>query len=223
MRKNITQPFILSVTIGLIAGCSTNNTPPSSSTTSIQSPSGFLPNYNLLKPVASPEGTKIYVYKNPNALRSNYHAAIVEPVLLYQTASDNGVAKAKIQQAQADINQGIQKIVSRRLPLTTTPGPGVLRLQVAITGARVEADGFKPWNVIPVSAALKLASMATGTDSKKPILVIEIKAVDSQTGSLLKAVLTQISGEEFRNQSNTAAEFSTLATSWVQQALRYSN
>ena len=94
------------------------------------------------------------------------------------------------------------------------------RLQVAITGASLETDGFKPRNMIPISAALKLASMATGMDNKTPELVVELKFTDSQTGKLLKEVVTTISGEQFRSASDISDIFNNLVTQWVQQALK---
>lgn len=215
MQKFISRVVMLGLMLG-VAACSTTQD-------QTQRAPAFLPNYSLLKPVPSPAGTKIYSYKNPNINRSDYNAAIVEPVSLYQTASNDGVADAQIENARANINAGIKEIISKKLTITNQPGPGVLRLQVAITGARLEGDGFKPWNIIPISAAIKLASMATGQESKKPVLVVELKFVDSQTGNLLKEVVTTISGENLKSQNDVSGAFDKLATEWVQQAMKYSN
>lgn len=184
---------------------------------------GFLPNYSLLKEVPGPQGTKLYVYKNPEVKLGDYHAVIVDPVVLYQTAADKDVTNAQIEQARANINAGIKDIVSKKLALADNPGPGVFRLQVAITGANYQAEGFKPWNVIPISAAIKLASMATDNDSKKPILVVELKFVDSQNGKLLKEVVSTLNGDSFRGKPEDVSNtFAKLANNWVAEALKYS-
>ncbi len=212
MKKVITA-CVLALTL---AGCS--SAPPSPT----QNPSGFLPNYGLMKPVAnSPQGTQIYTYSSPDFTSNNYNAAIITPVQLYQTATKNGITEDQIQKAQANIQTGITQIVSRKATIVTQPGPGVVTLSVAITGAQVDAEGFKPWNIIPVSAAIKLASTATGLDSKTPVMVVEIKVVDSISQKLLRETMTVISGEEFRT-ANTADQFTQLAQTWVQQALKYS-
>jgi hypothetical protein len=215
MQKFINRTVIIAMTL-VVAACS-------STTDQTQRAPAFLPNYSLLKEVPSPDGTKIYTYKNPNVKPGDYSAAIVEPVSLYQTATKDGIADAQIEKARAEIDAGLQQIVSRKLKLTTQPGAGVLRLQVAITGARLESDGFKPWNIIPISAAIKLASMATGLDAKKPVLVVELKFTDSQTGNLLKEVVTTISGDKLSNKNDVTNGFDKLATAWVQDALKYSN
>src|SRR3989338_606301 len=105
MQKIICRVIILGftiITIGLLASCGTA-TPPDQT----QRPPAFLPNYGLLKPVPSPKGTKMYVYKDPGVKRSDYHAVIVEPVSLYQTATKEGVTEAQIEKARANLDAGI--------------------------------------------------------------------------------------------------------------------
>lgn len=215
MKKLRTATLALSFGI-LISGCATKMDPSTK-------PPGFLPNYSLLKPIPSPEGTQIYSYKDPQAKISDYHGVILTPVALYQTATESGVTAAQIEQARANIDQGIKQIVSKKLPIVTKSGVGVARVNVAITGAVLEGDNFSVRNLVPISAAIKLASMATGLDNKKPVMVVEIKVVDSQSDKLLKETVTTISGEKFRMSSNTVEEFEKLATEWVQQALTYSS
>ena len=218
MQRFTRTIMILSLTLGLGA-CSSNQSTPDIT----QQPPSFLPNYSLLKPIPSPKGTQIYSYKAPGVSRGDYHAALVEPVKLYQSGSQKNVSNAQVQQARTSINNGLRQIVSQKMPLTNQAGPGVFRLDVAITGASLETDGFKPWNIIPISAAIKLATMATGNESKKPMLVVELKFTDSQTGKLLKEVVTTISGDEFRDASDTADAFAKLANTWVEQAMKYAS
>lgn len=199
----------------LITSCATTPDP-------TQKAPGFLPNYSLLKLVYHKDGTQIYAYKNPIAKRNDYHAAILEPVILYQSATESGVSQAQIEHARAGIDAGITPIIGRKIQLTNTPGPGVLRIQIAITGAILHGDGFRFHDLVPISAAIKLASMATGLDNKQPILIVELKMLDSQNGTLLKEVASTISGDKFRQLSHTSTAFEKLATTWIHQALKFS-
>jgi hypothetical protein len=212
-KKNFGLACVLALSL---VSCASNPPP-------LENTSGFLPNYSVLKPVSSPEGSQIYTYTAPDVERSDYHALIVAPVILYQNAASHGVTNQQIATARANIDSGIKQVASQHIALTQTAGPGVAVLQVAITGATASADGFKPWNVIPISAAIKLATMATDTDSKTPVLVIELKFTDSVTGKLLREDVTVISGETFRNRANTPEEFQQLAQTWVKEALKYAN
>lgn len=166
---------------------------------------------------------QIYTYRTPNVKRSDYHAAIIKPVTLYQSATESGVTTEQIEQARKNIESGVTQIVSKHIGITTKPGPGVAYIYVSITGAILEGDGFKLRNLIPISAAIRLAAIATNMDNKKPILVIEIKMIDSQNNEILKEIVTSISGEKFRLSIHTADEFQKLAVEWVHQVLSYSD
>ncbi len=223
MKKKISSLTWLQKTmsIGVLAlalgGCASNSEPQK-----LENTSGYLPNYSLLKPVPnSPEGTQIYTYTAPDVSRADYNGLIVKPVTVYQTATKQGITQQQIAAAKASLNKGIQDLASKNITIVQQPGPGVAVLNVAITGATADQEGFKPWNIIPVSAAIKLATMATDTDSKIPVLVIELKFTDSVTGKLLSEDVTVISGESFRNSAHTPEEFQQLVQKWIQQAWQY--
>lgn len=206
--------FVLSVT-----GCASKSSKPNFEEES----SGFLVNYDLLEPVEGSAGMQIYVYENDDIETNEYHAAIVEPVFIYEGATDgDGVTYQNIENAKNGINAGLKRAVAEHFKLTEKPGPGVFRMQMAITGADLEGQGLKPWNIIPVSAAITLATHATGYENKRPVLVVELKITDSQTGEILKEVLTISGGDYFRNEDNTSAAFEELADEWVEFVLEYS-
>ncbi len=216
MQKFIKYVLALGI-LALTANCSTPADP-------TQKPPGFLPNYSLLKQVkTSDDDMKMYAYIAPGVKRSDYNAVLVESVTLYQTATESGVTSEEIEKARAGIDKGIHEIVSKKAKITDQPGPKVIRLQVMITGATVERDSLKPWNILPVSLAITLASKATNLDGKTPAMVVELKLTDSQSGKLVKEIVTTITGDKFRMKSNTAEEFENMATTWVQQALKYAN
>lgn len=215
MRKFIYMTLFWVIVLVLV-GCASAYNP------SERAP-GFLPDYSLLKPIPSNlDGVKLYVYDNPQVKRGDYHAAIIESVVLYQNTVESSITIEKIEKVRTNIDDGIRLITSKKIAITTTPKAGVVRIEVAITGATVEKEGFKLWNIIPISAAIKLASIASELDNKTPVLVVELKLSDSQSGKLLREVVSIISGDNFRLKSNTSGEFEKLAISWVEQALIYS-
>ena len=210
---------------------------------STTNPSGFLPDYTQLQQIQNaPKGTEIYMYKAPDVSRGDYRAVMIDPVLIYQNqaALTNALGEAKTpqdqekikaefaqeqanaQSMQASIQAGIESVVRQKMPLVNSAGPKVARLSIAITGAMLEKEGLKPWNLIPVSAVITAASNATGMDSKTPAMMIELKFTDSQTGKLLKEVVTVIRGDSFRSESYSNQAFSDLAKQWVQEAMTYS-
>ena len=189
--------------------------------------SGYLGSgqYARLQPIESPDdGVKIYRYKNPKVDFSKYKAVIIDPVVIYQSATADadgkGISEQTIYQVKQDITNTLRQDVSKRAKLVNKPGPGVATISIAITGARAMGEGFKPTDLIPVRAVLAVASNATGLNEKDAMLVVEAKANDSQTGELLGEALYTVSGETFRLESNSVEAFRNLAQKWVQTALR---
>jgi len=174
--------------------------------------SGFLPDYSLLKSVKGPEGTKLYRYTKFDFDPLNYNAVIIEPVVINQAAADEKITPQIIDQTRIALDASIRDRVGQsKLKMTHEAAPGVLRVSVAISGAELETEGFKPRNILPISAVIKAASYATGKEQKTPVLLVESKITDSQTGDLLRAGMITISGEAFRNEASTGEEFQALA------------
>lgn len=190
--------------------------------------SGFLTSteYNRLEKVTSPApGVELYRYVNPDFKRSDLKGVMIDPVILFQTALKSGDGKKgltdeTIYQTRILIDKELKERASRRFNVVDKPGPGIGRLTIAITGAQVEGDSFKPWNVVPVSAVLFAAQKATGLDSKTPSLVVEAKMRDSVTGKVFGEGVYVMSGDTFRMESSTPEAFQKLAIDWVTTAVR---
>lgn len=206
------------VSVLAITSCSAFSS--SSKDVDMTNTSGFLSDYSLLSPVDSNnDNIKIYRYVNPDFQRSDYHAVIVNPVSIYQPKTDEQ-GKAVLNNVQNSLNTSLSQMVSDKFPVTQTPGDGVAVVDVALTGAEVNGEGFKVRNLIPVSAVIKLATKATDTDKKQAVLLVEAKITDSVTKKLIGQSVTSISSEEFRDSNNTEAEFEASAQIWIKQAVQ---
>lgn len=200
----------------MLIACSTTADPS-------KNPPGFLPNYSLLKPVTdSSESMLIYNYTDPKVDPHSYYGVIIESVTLNQQATPDGVTQEQIEQVRYGIESGIKQLATKRFKVVSKPDKGVFRLYVGITGASIQQDGFHIWNFLPIGAAIKLASMATGLNSKRIVLVVEMKFIDSVSNKLLKETVATINSEDFRLNSSTPEEFQQSAITWVQRALQNS-
>lgn len=191
--------------------------------------SGFLTSseYNRLQEVDSPApGVKLYRYVSPDFNRDQLKGVMIDPVILFQTAlkeqGKKGLTDETIYQTRELIDTELRTRASRRFNVVEKPGPGIGRLSVALTGAVVEGDSFKPWNVVPISAVLFAAQKATGLDSKTPSLVVEAKLRDSVTGKVWGEGVYVMSGETFRQESSSTEAFQKLAINWITTAVRVS-
>ncbi len=185
---------------------------------------GFLPDYTLLQlESGTNDDMIIYSYRSKTSRRSDYHCAIVESVVLYQKANINGITSVQIEKARNNINTNLKQIIGAKFNLTNKAESGVFRLQVAITGAKVEEEGLKLRNILPISAAIKIAKRATNLDKKKAVIIIEIKATDSVNNKLLIEIVSIMNGENFYLASNTNDEFQKLIVIWIKELLKRTN
>ena len=186
--------------------------------------SGFLPDYNLLVPMASADkDTRIWRYRISGVNPGSYTAVILDPIYLNQNATKS-VSLDDINKAKAALQASMVEAVNSRgtIKIVNKPGPGVARISVGITGAESSADSLQPWNFTPIGLAMNAAAYAGGVNSKTPALLVESKITDSQSKQLLGEGLITIQGESFRTNAGSADSFVAMAKKVVRSALETS-
>lgn len=185
-----------------------------------ESASGFIPDYNLLQAVKSPDGIKIARYQKPGVSEDTYTAIIIEPIFINQAKVDDKLTPEIVEKTRQTLNESVRDHIGKtRFKIVSEPGPGVARVAIAISGAELENEGLKPRNLMPISAAIKAVSFLAGKNSKIPVLLVESKITDSQSDELLRAGMITINGETFRSESDTTAAFQRLAQQAVTAAV----
>lgn len=208
------------ISIACISACS--NTPKLASEPMPRS--GFLPNYNLLQPVSiSHADTRIWRYRKPGINPASYTAVILDPIYLNQSATKD-ISPEAISQAQIALQDSMIAAVNARgnIKIVSSPGPGVARFTVGITGAESSADSLQPWSFTPIGLAVSAATYAGGVNSKTPALLVESKITDSQSKELLGEGLVTVQGESFRTAAGSVDSFIEMAKKVVRVAMEVS-
>ena len=196
----------LAITIASLAACSSG---PKLMTEKIPE-SGFLPNYKVMQPVDNtPKDIRAWRYLKPGLFISSYTAVMIEPVYLNQREYTKEINPEVITQTKKILEEAIRQAVSRRgdIKIVNQPGPGVLRVAVAITGAEISADGLRPWNFTPISLAANANTYAAGVNSRTPALVMENRITDSQSREFIAGDMVAVQGEPFRLGSSSVGAF----------------
>ena len=204
----------------LLAACS--NTPKLASQPMPKS--GFLPNYDVLVPTStSVPDTRAWRYRKAGVNPGAYTAVIMDPIYLNQNATKE-VSLESINSAKNALQESMIEAVNARgnIRIVTTPGPGVARISVGITGAESSADYLKPWNFTPIGLAMNAAAFAGGVNAKTPALLIESKITDSQSKELLGEGLITVQGDSFRTAGGSVDAFVAMAKKAVRAALETS-
>ena len=135
------------------------------------------------------ESTAYLRYVNANAQWSKYKSVMIQPVTFW--GADDKISARDQHMLTNYTYQALEKQLSTAFTLVSDPGPGVMRVQVAIedvTGATPVLRSISM--IIPqarVLATLKLA--ATGTYPFVGSAQAEVKITDSETGEILAAAV----------------------------------
>lgn len=184
------------------------------------SESGFLGDYSKLTHGTGEDRDSLLRYANPNAAWASYDKIILDPVMVWRPAETEGESPENLQH-MADYLYGMTaKELAHDYALVREPGPGTLRISIAIIKVERSHPVLAAISSIPVPGnLLALGSLAKNSATGKPAwvgeAVIEGKVTDALTGELLGAVVDRRVG----GRSLSAGRM----TSWgdVEDALRY--
>lgn len=148
--------------------------------------SGFLGDYSRLTPGDSAKGQALLRYVNANARWTQYQAVIVEPVTFW--GDDRSKLPPSAQQALTTyFRSALEKQFGTKFKVVDAPGPGVMKIQVAITDAESATPVLRTVSlVVPQARALNtLQSVATGHWAFAGGCQIEARLSDASSGQTL--------------------------------------
>jgi hypothetical protein len=194
----------------LLAGCSQTAAPAPNIIQRVQGetpapppPTGFLGNdYSLMAPPAAGSDQKAMLrYVNSSVNWGSYHAIMIAPVTFW--AEDDSKVSAADQQALCDYAYSVfVKDLGKNFIIVKQPGPGVLKLSVALTDATSAVPVLRSISVVVPQArllsAIKMA--ATGTYAFVGSAQGALKLNDSVSGELLAAAVDKrVGGTSIKN------------------------
>jgi hypothetical protein len=186
MKKN-TIGIITAIMVGVLAGgCASTY-----QKRSVEG-SGFLTDYSQLKDRGG--DTAMLSYIAPGVDFREYNKIMIDPIRAYAKDKDSGMAKMSKENQQHLLNYfdaALREQLKTDYILVSQPGPGVLRLRIAVTEAKsskVVLDTVS--SVIPFGAAASAAkAVVTGKHLSVGEIGAECEGVDSLTGKRLFAAV----------------------------------
>jgi hypothetical protein len=172
----------------MLAACQTTR-----QTRNVQ-PEGFLRDYSQLRKGEGKEAQLVYI--DENASWKSYDSVMLDSVTIWYNTKTEDLS-AEDRKTLTDLfYQAIHDQLSQDYRIADGPGPGTLRIRVAITeakGARVVGNTIT--TVIPQARMLStLSGMATNTQAFVGKAAIEGEITDSMSGRRLVAVVDERAG-----------------------------
>jgi len=154
--------------------------------------SGFLGDYSQLKDQGG--DTAMLSYIAPKVDFREYNKIMIDPIKAYAKDKDSSMAKMSKEDQQRLLNYfdaALREQLKTDYILVNAPGPGVLRLRIAVTEARksrVVLDTVS--SVIPIGLALSsVKAIVTGKHLSVGEIGAECEGIDSVTGKRLFAAV----------------------------------
>ena len=186
--------------------------------------SGFLgTDYARLK--EGGEGKALLVYSDKAANWASYDKVRLDSVTIW-TAGESafeGIAAADRQMLADDLYTATHKELSQDYQLVEQVGPGVMRIQVALTDAEASSPVMDTISTVePIDLAI---SQTTGLITDKPTFVgetqAEAKVTDGKTGALLAAAIDRrVGGKSISGSVDSWDDVHAAFDYWAKQ-LRY--
>jgi hypothetical protein len=162
--------------------------------------SGFLPDYSRLQTLQNGKGGEWKVWVDPNYQKGVYRQVLVEKPAFYPEPQPSAqVSSAALAEIRDYMDVNLRNVALRDVPQATGPGPGVMRVRMAITAVATSNSGLKPWQVVPAALVVQGALVATGNRKMDAELNVEGIATDSVTGEPIAMFSRKGRGFELKN------------------------
>jgi hypothetical protein len=185
--------FVTLILAGVLTGCASTRQARDTNM------AGFLGDYSQLKPGA--EGEALLLYIDPAANISGYNAILMDPIRVYAKGKDSPLSKVPLAELLELINYfdaTIREHLAADYAFVTQPGPGTMRLRVAITEAKGAKVGLSAVSsVTPAGIALNGLKMAvSGASTGVGSTGVEMELLDAQSGKRLAAAVDKRVGSK---------------------------
>lgn len=177
--------------MAVIIGCATSQQAP------IVTQSGFLGDYSILR--KGGEGDPALMYRHPSISLDAYNKAIIDPITVWLKGNTQlqEIPPQELHHLQLLLHvKVIEALKSESYSIVKEPGPGVMRIQVALTEAGQSNKVLDVAStVLPLSRLLSgTKKLATGTHAFVGKAGIEGMITDSRSGELLAAMVDRRAG-----------------------------
>lgn len=157
--------------------------------------SGFLPDYTRLEPVGDGDAALVWVREDEPL--GGFTAIRLDPVEVRHGVGSpiHDLPPEDVQTLADHLFAAMYRALERDYPLVKRMGPGVLRVQVALTdvrGSDVAMDTLS--TVMPIRPISRLEQLATGTQAFVGSAGIEAKLSDGESGQMVAAVVDRRAG-----------------------------
>ena len=183
--------------------------------------SGWLVDYSDMKENKTASGGTSLLWVSPDLKKGKYTAIMIDPIGLYPRPPLLAkVSKGRMLEALTYIKTRATNQIGSTLKIVDKPGPGVLRLDAAITGVKTTAEKDKRNDAknTPVSMIFVDMSPTAAQPEQSMVVFLEARLRDSQTNKILVKSVRAGTGSAAGKDKVLVDHMKPVLNSWVQDA-----
>jgi hypothetical protein len=180
-------------------------------------PSGFLKDYSKLRPGKGNQALLVYI--DPDAHFAPYDRVLIDRVTIWHApgSSIEKVSEEDLQRLAQRLHSALRSQFGHEFEIVEQPGPGTLRIRVAITeavGSKVALD-IATTVLFPIDALTKLA---TGAHAFVGRAAIEVEVLDAVSNRRLAAAVDErAGGKSFEDSTDTWSDVERAYDFWAER------
>lgn len=194
--KSPTLATWLCCTALALAGCASTQVPPDQY-------SGFLKDYSRLAPAQSASGAPVMRWIAPQAQLRQYRQVYIEPSQFYPRPQPTAVISAQtLQSITRYYDTALKRELGKHLTIANGPGPNTLVVRPAITAVSTQAEGLKPYEIVPIALVAAAVNTAAGGRDQSVEIATEAAFLDADSNAVLAQVVRKGAGEPLENDTS---------------------
>ena len=172
------RKIILALLVALFfTGCATKKT------AEVADFSGYIGDYDGLEKTTDELGHEVLRWQSSDFISGVYESLMMDEIVFYPEPKPTPqISEELLIEIREYANAVFLHEVSKVVPVTSQPGPDVLRMRMAITGVSTSAQGLKGYEYIPFAAIAAGVTSASGARDRDAFMVVETELLDSMTG-----------------------------------------
>jgi len=178
--------------------------------------SGYLGDYTKLVAVETEDG-ELLRWLNDDMKAGKYTKYLIEPVTFYPQADITNFTPAQKTQLELmtkTFTESLTASISKEVDVVKQPGPGVARVQLAITGFNQENKGMAAYEAVPIAAIISGIKVATNTRGQVIVFSIENKITDSVSNEVIGLAVRKAVSEYDDDSAISAESMTALIETW---------
>ena len=167
--------------------------------------SGYLSDetYAKLEKIETPQGKESMRWLGPKLSFANYKSILLDDVVFYPEPEPGPQVSAEtLQDTREYLTENLVAKVSTVLNVVPEQGPGVLRMQTAITGVEIKTEGIKAREVRPIVAIFSGVKAIAGKRNRDVLVFLEVEFSDSQSGEVIGAAVHVLEGKQLKDKKD---------------------